>query len=76
MTVATKIHLATIWLDGCSGCHMSLFDTAQRLTEVAGPLRDHSPCAAGEPPGARSRPGRCLRSGLPALARSDLFPIR
>jgi NAD-reducing hydrogenase small subunit len=47
MTVATKIRLATIWLDGCSGCHMSLYDTDQRLTEIAslidlvyGPLGD------------------------------------
>jgi NAD-reducing hydrogenase small subunit len=27
--------LATIWLDGCSGCHMSLLDMDERLLEVA-----------------------------------------
>ncbi len=26
--------LATIWLDGCSGCHMSLLDMDERLIEV------------------------------------------
>jgi NAD-reducing hydrogenase small subunit len=36
---AAKIRLATVWLDGCSGCHMSLLDTDQRLVEIA-PLID------------------------------------
>jgi len=36
---AAKVRLATIWLDGCSGCHMSLLDTDQRLIEIA-PLID------------------------------------
>jgi NAD-reducing hydrogenase small subunit len=26
--------LATLWLDGCSGCHMSLLDLDERLLEV------------------------------------------
>ena len=26
-----KLRLATLWLDGCSGCHMSLLDTDERL---------------------------------------------
>jgi NAD-reducing hydrogenase small subunit len=30
----TKIRLATTWLDGCSGCHMSLLDTDERLLEL------------------------------------------
>ena len=30
-----KIRLATIWLDGCSGCHMSLLDIDQRLIDIA-----------------------------------------
>jgi len=30
-----KIKLATIWLDGCSGCHMSLLDIDQRLIDIA-----------------------------------------
>ena len=28
--------LATVWLDGCSGCHMSLLDMDERLVELAG----------------------------------------
>ena len=48
MTAAnTKVRLATVWLDGCSGCHMSLLDTderlialAQQVTVVWGPLVD------------------------------------
>jgi NAD-reducing hydrogenase small subunit len=31
----TKPRLATIWLDGCSGCHMSFLDMDERLLEVA-----------------------------------------
>ena len=31
----TKIRLATIWLDGCSGCHMSFLDMDERLIELA-----------------------------------------
>jgi NAD-reducing hydrogenase small subunit len=30
-----KIRLATIWLDGCSGCHMSLLDLDEGLLAVA-----------------------------------------
>ena len=42
-----KIRLATTWLDGCSGCHMSLLDMdeailnlAKRVEVVYGPLVD------------------------------------
>ena len=42
-----KVRLATVWLDGCSGCHMSLLDTDERLALLAervdvvwGPLVD------------------------------------
>jgi NAD-reducing hydrogenase small subunit len=42
-----KLRLATAWLDGCSGCHMSLLDTdegilavAAKATLVYGPLVD------------------------------------
>ena len=42
-----KIRLATVWLDGCSGCHMSLLDMDEAILEVArradvvyGPLVD------------------------------------
>ena len=30
-----KIRLATIWLDGCSGCHMSILDMDEKLIEIA-----------------------------------------
>lgn len=30
-----KIRVATTWLDGCSGCHMSLLDMDQRLIDLA-----------------------------------------
>jgi NAD-reducing hydrogenase small subunit len=43
-----KIRLATVWMDGCSGCHMSLLDMDERLVEIAkrvemvwSPLVDH-----------------------------------
>jgi NAD-reducing hydrogenase small subunit len=35
----TKARIATIWLDGCSGCHMSFLDLDERLLEIA-PLID------------------------------------
>jgi NAD-reducing hydrogenase small subunit len=31
----SKIKLATVWLDGCSGCHMSVLDTDERLVELS-----------------------------------------
>ena len=31
----SKPRLATVWLDGCSGCHMSLLDLDERLIEIA-----------------------------------------
>lgn len=43
-----KKRLATVWLDGCSGCHMSFLDIDHRLLELAdqielvySPLVDH-----------------------------------
>jgi len=43
----TKLRLATVWLDGCSGCHMSLLDLDESILAVAekadlvyGPLVD------------------------------------
>ena len=42
-----KVKVATVWLDGCSGCHMSLLDMdaliislAQKIDVVYGPLVD------------------------------------
>jgi len=42
-----KVKVATVWLDGCSGCHMSLLDMdaaiialARRIDIVYGPLVD------------------------------------
>ncbi len=32
----TKRSLATVWLDGCSGCHMSFLDMDERLLDIAG----------------------------------------
>jgi NAD-reducing hydrogenase small subunit len=29
-----RSRLATVWLDGCSGCHMSLLDMDERIVEV------------------------------------------
>ncbi len=31
-----KLRMATVWLDGCSGCHMSFLDIDERLVDLAG----------------------------------------
>ena len=31
----SKARIATVWMDGCSGCHMSLLDMDERLIELA-----------------------------------------
>lgn len=31
----SKVKLATVWLDGCSGCHMSFLDMDERLLALA-----------------------------------------
>lgn len=31
-----KVRIATTWLDGCSGCHMSFLDLDERILDVAG----------------------------------------
>lgn len=43
----SKVRIATVWLDGCSGCHMSLLDIDERILDIAdkidivyGPLVD------------------------------------
>lgn len=30
-----KVRVATVWLDGCSGCHMSFLDIDERLLSIA-----------------------------------------
>lgn len=32
--MSEKVKLATVWLDGCSGCHMSFLDIDERLLDV------------------------------------------
>jgi NAD-reducing hydrogenase small subunit len=34
--MSAKPRLATVWLGGCSGCHMSLLDMDERLSSIAG----------------------------------------
>lgn len=50
----TRLRLATLWLGGCSGCHMSLLDTDEWLLDIAprvelvyGPLVDAKEFPAG-----------------------------
>ncbi len=33
--MSAKLKLATVWLDGCSGCHMSFLDIDERLLALA-----------------------------------------
>ncbi len=33
-----KVKVATVWLDGCSGCHMSFLDIDERLIDLAGKI--------------------------------------
>jgi NAD-reducing hydrogenase small subunit len=33
--MSSKVRVATVWMDGCSGCHMSLLDTDERLLDLA-----------------------------------------
>ena len=30
----TKPSVATVWLDGCSGCHMSMIDMDERILDI------------------------------------------
>ena len=32
----SKAKVATVWLDGCSGCHMSFLDMDEKLIALAG----------------------------------------
>ena len=33
-----KVRIATVWLDGCSGCHMSLLDSDAAIITLAGKI--------------------------------------
>ena len=33
--MSAKVKVATVWLDGCSGCHMSFLDLDERLLVLA-----------------------------------------
>ena len=35
ITQTKKLRVATVWLDGCSGCHMSFLDMDERIVELA-----------------------------------------
>ena len=35
MNAASRTRVATVWLSGCSGCHMSFLDQDERLLELA-----------------------------------------
>ena len=35
MNAVNKTRVATVWLSGCSGCHMSFLDQDERLVELA-----------------------------------------
>jgi NAD-reducing hydrogenase small subunit len=35
MTADAKVRVATVWLSGCSGCHMSFLDQDERLIALA-----------------------------------------
>jgi NAD-reducing hydrogenase small subunit len=44
--MSAKVRLATVWLSGCSGCHMSFLDLDERLVELAkAATLVHSPIA-------------------------------
>ena len=57
----SKQRLATVWLDGCSGCHMSFLDMDERLVAIA-ELADvvYSPLVDAKefPEERRHHPGR------------------
>jgi NAD-reducing hydrogenase small subunit len=53
VTEKPKVKIATVWLCGCSGCHMSLLDLDERLVDLArvaeltmSPVTDLKDCPA------------------------------
>ncbi len=72
--VSRKPRLATVWLGGCSGCHMSFLDLDERLIDLAGrvelcasPITDYKDFpgdghhAGGRRGGQRGAPGQHIR---------------
>ena len=50
----SAVRVATLWLDGCSGCHMSLLDMDERLLELAAKIEVvYSPGGPQRVPGKR-----------------------
>jgi NAD-reducing hydrogenase small subunit len=46
MSTNPKVRVATVWLSGCSGCHMSFLDLDERLIDLAKKITlVHSPIA-------------------------------
>ena len=46
MSQLNKVRVATVWLSGCSGCHMSFLDQDERLIDIAKLIQlVHSPIA-------------------------------
>ncbi len=46
MSANPKVSVATVWLSGCSGCHMSFLDQDERLIDLAKKITlVHSPIA-------------------------------
>jgi NAD-reducing hydrogenase small subunit len=39
MSIPEKVRVATIWLSGCSGCHMSFLDQDERLIDLASKIQ-------------------------------------
>ena len=35
MTANAKVRVATVWLSGCAGCHMSFLDQDEKLVDLA-----------------------------------------
>jgi hypothetical protein len=70
-----KVRLATMWLDGCSGCHMSLLDTDERLIALA--PRDRSGLrAAGGYQGVPRERGRHPGGRAPSPAKRTCTNIQ
>ena len=69
----SKVRLATVWLDGCSGCHMSLLDMDERLFELAEKVEVvYSPLVdSKEFPGGRGRHPRRGRRRQRRRRRED-----